>query len=202
MHAINRHRVREFDTSRKPHHWGKRKLKRDQITIWITCWVPPGLSVVLSPASDVRWFRALLGSLLCKLPKYVRHYPSLDKRWGSGHKRSVLVAVCGCISRTQKYSDSNTRNLERNRARHRSLRTFQMFSANRPATRLATRLSFLVAGFGIACWAPLVPFAKQRLAIDDGSLGCSCFASVLGRSSPCRWPAAWALGTAASRLSL
>jgi hypothetical protein len=30
MQAINRHRVREFDTSRKPHHWGKRKLKRNQ----------------------------------------------------------------------------------------------------------------------------------------------------------------------------
>ena len=43
-----------------------------------------------------------------------------------------------------------------------------MPSADRPATRLATRLAFLVAGFGIACWAPLVPFAKQRLAIDDG----------------------------------
>lgn len=46
-----------------------------------------------------------------------------------------------------------------------------MSSANRPATRLATRLSFLVAGFGIACWAPLVPFAKAQLAIDDGTLG-------------------------------
>ena len=34
-----------------------------------------------------------------------------------------------------------------------------MHSADRPATRLATRLAFLVAGFGIACWAPLVPFA-------------------------------------------
>jgi predicted MFS family arabinose efflux permease len=44
-------------------------------------------------------------------------------------------------------------------------------SADRPATRLATRLAFLVAGFGIACWAPLVPFAKQRLAVDDGVLG-------------------------------
>jgi predicted MFS family arabinose efflux permease len=43
--------------------------------------------------------------------------------------------------------------------------------SDRPATRLATRLSFLVAGFGIACWAPLVPFAKQRLAVDDGTLG-------------------------------
>jgi predicted MFS family arabinose efflux permease len=37
--------------------------------------------------------------------------------------------------------------------------------------RLATRLAFLAAGFGIACWAPLVPFAKARLAIDDGTLG-------------------------------
>lgn len=46
-----------------------------------------------------------------------------------------------------------------------------MTSADRPATRLATRLAFLVAGFGIACWAPLVPFAKQRLAVDDGLLG-------------------------------
>jgi predicted MFS family arabinose efflux permease len=46
-----------------------------------------------------------------------------------------------------------------------------MESVDRPATRLATRLAFLVAGFGIACWAPLVPFAKQRLAVDDGTLG-------------------------------
>lgn len=46
-----------------------------------------------------------------------------------------------------------------------------MISADRPATRLATRLSFLVAGFGIACWAPLVPFAKQRLGVDDAMLG-------------------------------
>ncbi|WP_132273739.1 MFS transporter [Neorhizobium sp. BT27B] len=46
-----------------------------------------------------------------------------------------------------------------------------MPTADRPATRLATRLSFLVAGFGIACWAPLVPFAKARLGVDDGVLG-------------------------------
>jgi hypothetical protein len=30
LQAINRHQVREFDTARKPHHWGKRKLKRDE----------------------------------------------------------------------------------------------------------------------------------------------------------------------------
>jgi predicted MFS family arabinose efflux permease len=46
-----------------------------------------------------------------------------------------------------------------------------LLTANRPETRLATRLSFLVAGFGVACWAPLVPFAKERLHIDDGALG-------------------------------
>ncbi|MET4767629.1 hypothetical protein ABH970_008001 [Bradyrhizobium ottawaense] len=46
-----------------------------------------------------------------------------------------------------------------------------MSSADRPATRLATRLAFLVAGFGISCWAPLVPFAKTRLGVDDGVLG-------------------------------
>jgi len=44
-------------------------------------------------------------------------------------------------------------------------------SADSPATRLATRLSFLVAGFGISCWAPLVPFAKERLQIDSAMLG-------------------------------
>ena len=43
-------------------------------------------------------------------------------------------------------------------------------SDNRPA-RLATRLAFLVAGFGLASWAPLIPFAKQRLGADDGLMG-------------------------------
>ena len=46
-----------------------------------------------------------------------------------------------------------------------------MLSADRPETRLATRLAFLIAGFGLACWAPLVPFAKARLGVDDGVLG-------------------------------
>ncbi len=46
-----------------------------------------------------------------------------------------------------------------------------MQSTDRPETRLATRLAFLVAGFALACWAPLVPFAKARLGVDDGVLG-------------------------------
>lgn len=46
-----------------------------------------------------------------------------------------------------------------------------MISADRPATRLATRLAFLIAGFGVSCWAPLIPYAKARLGVDDGVLG-------------------------------
>jgi hypothetical protein len=30
MQALSRHHVREFNTDRKPHHWGKRKLARDR----------------------------------------------------------------------------------------------------------------------------------------------------------------------------
>jgi hypothetical protein len=30
MRALNRHHVRKFDPDRKPHQWGKRKLKRDE----------------------------------------------------------------------------------------------------------------------------------------------------------------------------
>jgi hypothetical protein len=30
MRALNRHHVREFNPSRKDHHWSRRKLKRDQ----------------------------------------------------------------------------------------------------------------------------------------------------------------------------
>ena len=38
-------------------------------------------------------------------------------------------------------------------------------------SRLATRAAFLVAGFGLACWAPLVPLVKARLAVNDATLG-------------------------------
>lgn len=35
----------------------------------------------------------------------------------------------------------------------------------------STRLGFLVAGFATAGWAPLVPFARSRAALDDERLG-------------------------------
>lgn len=39
------------------------------------------------------------------------------------------------------------------------------------AEQAATRIAFFVAGLGIAAWAPLVPYAKLRMALDDGALG-------------------------------
>jgi MFS family permease len=44
-------------------------------------------------------------------------------------------------------------------------------TADTPSTRLATRLVFFVAGFAVSCWAPLVPYAKARLAVDERMLG-------------------------------
>jgi MFS family permease len=46
-----------------------------------------------------------------------------------------------------------------------------MPTSDTPATRLATRLGFLVAGYGIACWAPLVPYVQSRLAVDTAVFG-------------------------------
>ena len=37
--------------------------------------------------------------------------------------------------------------------------------------QMATRAAFFVPGFAIACWAPLVPFAKARAGLDDAMLG-------------------------------
>lgn len=37
--------------------------------------------------------------------------------------------------------------------------------------QLSTRIAFFIAGFGMAAWAPLVPFAKARAGLDDGALG-------------------------------
>src|ERR1700751_2242213 len=37
--------------------------------------------------------------------------------------------------------------------------------------KLSTRLAFVAAGFGVACWAPLVPFAKTRCHLGDDTRG-------------------------------
>jgi len=44
-------------------------------------------------------------------------------------------------------------------------------SANAVATQHATRAVFFIAGIGMAAWAPLVPYAKNRAQLSDGSLG-------------------------------
>ncbi|MFY0731313.1 MFS transporter [Pseudomonas sp. NFX15] len=53
-----------------------------------------------------------------------------------------------------------------------------MTSLNRPTTfvpgrleQMSTRIAFFIAGFGIAAWAPLVPYAKARAGLDEGTLG-------------------------------
>ena len=43
--------------------------------------------------------------------------------------------------------------------------------ADSPSARLATRLAFFAAGFAVAAWSPLVPYAKARLGVDEAGLG-------------------------------
>jgi predicted MFS family arabinose efflux permease len=57
--------------------------------------------------------------------------------------------------------------------------------------QLATRIVFFIAGFGMASWAPLVPFAKIRANIDDGLLGLLLL--CLGAGSIVAMPLAGAL---------
>ncbi|HEX7647253.1 MAG TPA: MFS transporter [Noviherbaspirillum sp.] len=44
----------------------------------------------------------------------------------------------------------------------------------------ATRSIFFIAGLGMAAWAPLIPFVKSRLDIDDGALGLLLFCIAAG----------------------
>ncbi|WP_460095015.1 MFS transporter [Pseudomonas sp. S2_B03] len=37
--------------------------------------------------------------------------------------------------------------------------------------QMSTRVAFFIAGLGIAAWAPLVPYAKARAGLDEGTLG-------------------------------
>lgn len=39
------------------------------------------------------------------------------------------------------------------------------------AEQMSTRAAFLIAGLGMSTWAPLVPFAKERLAVNEATLG-------------------------------
>ncbi|HGC5849485.1 MFS transporter [Serratia ureilytica] len=46
--------------------------------------------------------------------------------------------------------------------------------------QIATRAIFFLAGLGMAAWAPLIPFVKARLGIDDGALGLLLFCLAAG----------------------
>lgn len=60
---------------------------------------------------------------------------------------------------------------------------------------LATKLAFFIAGFGLACWAPMVPYAKARLGASHTELGTILL--FLGLGSVFGMPVA---GTLAGRL--
>jgi predicted MFS family arabinose efflux permease len=49
--------------------------------------------------------------------------------------------------------------------------------------RRATQGFFLLAGIAMASWAPMVPFAKARLALDDGALGLILLSLGLGSAA-------------------
>ena len=64
---------------------------------------------------------------------------------------------------------------------------------NSAAHRLSTRLGFLVAGITMAAWAPLVPYAKERLHLEAAQLGMLLL--CLGIGSILAMPATGALVT-------
>ena len=49
-------------------------------------------------------------------------------------------------------------------------------TASLAGARRATRLIFLVSGIGMSAWAPMVPYAKARLGLDDAQLGLALLA--------------------------
>ena len=59
--------------------------------------------------------------------------------------------------------------------------------------QMSTRLGFFIAGFGTAAWAPLVPFARARVGLDDGELGLLLL--CLGVGSILSMPVAGALAS-------
>ncbi|GFM82695.1 MFS transporter [Pseudomonas cichorii] len=57
----------------------------------------------------------------------------------------------------------------------------------------STRIAFFIAGFSVASWAPLVPYAKARVGLDDGTLGLLLL--CLGMGSILSMPLAGALAS-------
>ena len=59
--------------------------------------------------------------------------------------------------------------------------------------QMSTRIAYLIAGIGIAAWAPLVPYAKVRANLDEGTLGLLLL--CLGVGSILAMPISGALAT-------
>ncbi|ASM02309.1 MFS transporter [Serratia marcescens] len=53
-------------------------------------------------------------------------------------------------------------------------------AAENQRRQIATRAIFFLAGLGMVAWAPLIPFVKARLGIDDGALGLLLFCLAAG----------------------
>ena len=53
------------------------------------------------------------------------------------------------------------------------------------AQRLSTRFSFFGLGFATAAWAPLIPFAQQRLHFNHADFGLLLLCSSLGAMLLC-----------------
>ncbi|AUD00526.1 MFS transporter [Spirosoma pollinicola] len=65
--------------------------------------------------------------------------------------------------------------------------------------RRATQLIFLVCGLGMASWAPMVPYAKDRLALNDANLGLLLL--LLGAGAMLMMPTSgWLVSSLGSRL--
>jgi predicted MFS family arabinose efflux permease len=60
--------------------------------------------------------------------------------------------------------------------------------------QIATRIVFFIAGFAMSAWAPLVPFAKARLGVNEAMLGALLL--CLGIGSVVAMPLAGALSAA------
>jgi predicted MFS family arabinose efflux permease len=89
--------------------------------------------------------------------------------------------------------------MEQNRPAHTMTINQVIQTGDVSRARLATQSLFLVCGLGMASWAPLVPFAKDRLALNDANLGLLLL--LLGAGSMLMMPTSgWLVKRFGSRL--
>ena len=88
-------------------------------------------------------------------------------RWTGGPMNMTDGATCRCVVHLSILTTLSHR--------PRFIRMPSSLTLTRDPARvreqIATRLVFFIAGFATAAWAPLVPLARERLGLDEGSLG-------------------------------